>query len=217
VSSFYYDSSSLPKSEAGEAGLIYAEGTAAQIGATLAGLRAQPDVFLSVSIKPTHDGAAPYLVSEEVGRQQLSGGQSQSKPTVGGMGFGAGRAKAILQTPARAAKAEVAPGDEIETRVNTETLNAASSAAEGRARGIQRLSSDAKGQERGQVGIGAPEPVVQPLAQLPPRQRVLFMVRVVGGEQPPADAAKVRTAAEAEPAKPAEQSTPPADRPAQEE
>ena len=181
------DESLLWKSLAGEAGLIYAEGTAAQISAAFAGLRAQPDVFLSVSVKPTLDGAAPYGLLKEADRQPERGGEAEGKPGFTGMGRGVVRAKTLFQSPARAAKIEAAAGKD------GATLNS---------------------KENGQVGVAATGPASQPLAQSPSRQRVLFVLRVVGAEQPPAAAAKVQQGrVNAEAATPAEPTMPPADRP----
>ena len=68
-----------PKAAVPQAGgqreLIYdVEGTAAQIEATLAGLAAQPDVFLSFSVNPPQDKLAPTRLEFEQ-RTQVSGPQ----------------------------------------------------------------------------------------------------------------------------------------------
>ena len=109
--------------------LVYAEATPAQLKAVLAGLEAQPEVFLAVSVKPPKAGGG------ETGQESAA-------------------------VPAGPSPAGKAPAEEP-----------------GQARPL------AEAETQRQLRLQSTR---QQVAQSPPRQRVLFVVRVIGRDQPPA-------------------------------
>jgi autotransporter-associated beta strand protein len=95
-------------SAAGPLDLVYVEATPAQIEATLAGLAAQPNVFLSVSVQP-----APGEASQKSLSQYNRRGGEQSK-SEGGHDDGY-RAKAAPRLPEKAAQSDVVAADAMQT------------------------------------------------------------------------------------------------------
>ena len=84
------------------ADVVYCEATPAQIEAAVAGLAAQPDVFLSVSIKPSHDPAALQLARrlERYRRESVSAGASPKESgKEGAVVFGGRKAAGTASVP----------------------------------------------------------------------------------------------------------------------
>jgi autotransporter-associated beta strand protein len=88
--------------------VVYVEATPAQIEATLAGLAAQPNVFLSVSVQP-----APGEASQKSLSQYNRHGEEQSKAKGGH--DDSYRAKAATRLPEKAAQSGLAANDELQT------------------------------------------------------------------------------------------------------
>lgn len=226
--------------EAGDADLIFAEGTAAQIRATLAGLEAQPDVFLSVSVKPTQDAAGQNAALQDSRERSARSGATNGKASSGGIG--GIQAYELFQRSAKPARAKAVPGQDLASP------KALPPPAQQGAQQIQVPGADAKGVEKRQRGAAAPAPQPPAAAGLRPmakaaegqrpgpapdraqqslqsrqsaqsalRQQVLFVVRVVGGNPTPAAAVKVQAGTEVDAAKPAKPSPSPADRPSQQQ
>jgi len=63
---------------------VYVAATPSQIAATLAGLSARPDAFLSVSVEPKHDEETLNKIIPEIIQQQVRVGQFQSNQSLSG-------------------------------------------------------------------------------------------------------------------------------------
>ena len=95
-------------SAAGPLDLVYVEATPAQIEATLAGLAAQPNVFLSVLVQPAPGEALQKSLSQY---NRRGGEQSKSE---GGHDDGY-RAKAVPRLPEKAAQSDLVDADALQT------------------------------------------------------------------------------------------------------
>jgi hypothetical protein len=176
------------KAAAGEV-LMYAEATPAQLKAVLAGLEAQPDVFLAVAIKPAHGqtprdnyaynrqrrAAAPRksaAAGEKVG-EKSEGKEKAASPVGGGMGG------AAPESPA-AGQPATAPADQPA------------------AQQPQQAGPLADAQRQVQV-----QSTRQSVAKPSPRQQILFVVRVIGRDQQRAAKVQAKKDANAKAAEPA--------------
>jgi hypothetical protein len=215
--------------------LVFVEATPAQVTATLAGLSAQPEAFSSVSIKPEQDEAAGGTNWPAVVRQQVRNYGGQRKPVA------AGPKQAPLARSSARTQTESVKAEGMEE--NLKPLNLSSMAVQSRAQRIQLLDSGLKGKEQSQLGVVVQEsereapaenqsqPVagssgarrqsppsdraqIDSLAGRSPQQQVLFVLRVVGGDQSVSKAAKRQAGAPSDAAKPAEPATTPALEPA---
>jgi len=88
--------------------VVYVEATSAQIEATLAGLAAQPNVFLSVSVQPAPGAASQHSLSQYNRR-----GMEQSKSEGGH--DDSYRARAARRLPEKAAQSDSAANDALQT------------------------------------------------------------------------------------------------------
>jgi len=138
---------------AGEENMVEVEATAAQLDATLAGLKAQPDLFGSFSVQRNVNAYRGNLAAAVASQEKRLSSQSAA-------------AKSPLAT-----------------------------------------ASPTKAEQRIERHL-AP----QPLAGPPARQRMLFVLRVVGADHPPI-AAKAQDKTKIDAAKPAEPATPPGNAP----
>jgi hypothetical protein len=163
--------------------VVYAEATPAQIEAALAGLAAQPKVFLAVSIGPAQGAASSALASES-----LSRGAEQSRVV------GSREQITSGETSSR--------GQQIPTGAAAPVL------------ATQQPTREARSTE-GQRQMGQQLWQWQ-LAQSAPRQQVVFVLRVIGGNQAAATSqSQVNPATDA--AHESKSSSPPAASPAKRE
>ena len=178
-----------PPPESGKVNLIYVEATPEQIEATLAALAARPKAFSNVSVNPPR-GAPP---------SHLALGRLKARPKAG-VGGGTGfRDKATARALGKAAKAA--------SRGGAGTFDAAPPAnnlAESRqipargpdprkeANGRGKLDADEADEHEADRSRQEAEKEEKRQTRSParsvPRQRVLFVLRNVGGDQPPAEA-----------------------------
>lgn len=211
-----------PSEAADNESYVYVEATPAQISATLAGLTAQPDVFLAVSVGPAQDVESREMVRQYVGRDQvalmnlgkLRGGQAQSKTAIGSpvqADKPAAMPKDAVATPAPAAAAapEAMPesdsgASEVESKneLGIAATQQPQSLSVGKTAGRVRASVQSQPQLSKQLQS-------QQLAQSALRQRVLFVVRVVDGE-PLLGGAKAQDGVKADVATPAKEANDPA-------
>ncbi len=201
---------------AGKENLIYVEATAAQIEAVLAGLAAQPHVFLSNSVQRE---AIPRNGPATLGAVPPAGWEFMQRTQVAGPDAGRG-AVGQLDIVVRDRMQQQPVADESPSAFSGSSQNVAQppSAVQNRLRqpgaAVPQvdLGIDPKSMEDGrQAGDRSQQ---QQLAQPAPRQRVLFVLNVAGGGHPPA-AAKAGSGLGAGAAKPAEAASPPANLPVQ--
>ena len=193
--------------------LVYVEATPAQLEATIAGLAAQPDVFLSVSVGSAKDGVAGESLRQwtdyyaRSAKSELRGGLNVRAPAKMNDSKAAAEDDNEL---AKAAAPAVTPqpvqqleADAFQDRLGGTGFGGILGTAQEPAEpsSTEELKRDATRtkNKRGLQQQAAPPP----LAQSAPQQQVLFVLRVVGGD-PPTSAAKARTGAEAA-TEPAEQ------------
>ncbi len=181
------DAEIAPPPESGEVNLIYVEATPEQIEATLAALAARPKDFSNVSVNPPR-GAPPSRLALD---RRL-----EARPKAGSAGtFGGAPLKDNLaesqQTPARGPDTL---GEEIgQGKPDADEHDA------------DRSRQEAKKEEKRKTRSPS-----QPV----PRQRVLFVLRNVGGDQPPVEAARIQAAEQPEATGAKQQAAPPAKAPA---
>lgn len=180
------DAEIAPPPESGEVNLIYVEATPEQIEATLAALVAQPKAFSNVSVNPPRGATL----------SRLALGRLEARPKAGaGEGF---REKSTARATGKAAKSEAA------LRGGAGTFGAAPPANNlAKSRQTPARGPDPLGEAIGRGKLDADEHDADRLrqeaekeekrktrspARSVPRQRVLFVLRNVGGDQPPAEA-----------------------------
>ncbi len=158
---------------ADEEAFIDVEATRPQLDATLAGLRAQPAMFISFAVKPNADG--------------LRGEQSAIVP--------AGRyQQSSSQFSARRSLSEAtSAGGEQQSRQNLQPATQ------------QNLQQSPPAWQQ----LSQKQVRFQQSVEPPARQRVVFVLHLVGNDHPPA-AAKRPGGVYSGPSKPAEQTAPPA-------
>jgi hypothetical protein len=155
------------KAAAGQS-LVYAEATPAQLKAVLAGLEAQPEVFLSVSVGPTQDKdlADRYAYDRErrapAPRKSSDAGQEHADKKTAKVGDGEVAAESPPAGRPAPRAAKQAPADQPQQ---------AGPLAESQ----RQLHSQS---------------VRQSVAKPSPRQQVLFVVRIIGRDQQPEAAKK---------------------------
>jgi anti-sigma factor RsiW len=184
-----------------EPALIYlhADATPAQLAATLTSLRSHTEAFGSVSVQPARDERSRVLV-----RQFAAGDRAAGKLGAADVNS-AYSAKAPSRAATKTVKAEAERHDRPAPYGSTPS---------------SKLEFQQKvhvaGPSAGRGTVGQLDMTVregawqsQALARSPPRQQVLFVLRVVGGDRPPV-AAKAKTRMEPDTAKPAAAATPPA-------
>ncbi|MBU4398757.1 MAG: hypothetical protein KKE86_05405 [Planctomycetes bacterium] len=213
------DAEIAPPPESGEVALIYVEATPEQIEATLAALAARPKAFSNVSVNPPRGAPPSHLALGRLGR-------IEARPKAGaGVGAGEGfREKATAREPGKAAQSEAA------SRGGAGTFGAAPPANNlAESQQTPARDPDAPGEANGRIEADADEHDADKLrretkkkedrhtqssAQPIPRQRVLFVLRVAGGDHPPAAAARIKAADQPEAAKSKQEAAPPAEAPA---
>jgi hypothetical protein len=197
----------LQKAMAAEnADFVFVEATPAQVKAALAGLEAQPDVFVSVSVKPSQGESLPRFVHHYYARQI---NRDESKA-------GEGRGPGLQGSVAKSAPPPLAPkacAPPVASKGDATALGAAPSNSSAKAAGVMekpganagsasRSPSAANGaasqREAGQIPSPAspkaenqpaaeasqpqsaalPSQTAQPQVVAAPLQRVLFVVRV---------------------------------------
>jgi hypothetical protein len=195
-----------PETEAADT--IYVEATPAQVKAVLAGLAAQPEVFIAVSAEPVEGRRAEEIVRQY---QYAPRGQAQFKSVLGSGRHGFQGEDATGQ-PAKLAESETTPkdGKNAEQAPGATPSQAAASsprrptpaAADGehkqvgpapKARAMERGEAEAPAEEAKPDESRQQQPSqAQQTPQPAPRQQVLFVFRVVGGQPPtaPMDSAK---------------------------
>jgi len=199
-----------------EVDLVYVEATPAQIEATIAGLSARPEVFLSVSIEPKQNESAQrfqrYARSGGGLRQDSEGGDplmhrskaaapATTKADLADSAQKGGRAKAFGAAPSAAPQAPALPGGEK----NQSVAAARQSAAE-----PQRAQSSIDAGRQLQTQFRSRQ-----LAPSSSRQQVLFVLRVVDHASSVATSAKVRAAEQIDASKAAKIAPSPSQEPAQ--
>lgn len=210
---------------AGKADVLYAEATTAQIDATLAGLRAQPNVFLSYSLSRMAGGLPPELADRLIVVDAKAG------KSAFGVGERAVRAKAAAPTPTSnaepraalgraSAKPKAAPPTvlEFQQRVQVAGPQAGRGAVGQLDVTVRERTQSQPGAKRDQDAVTsfearprANEPAQQPQSVQPsPRQRVLFVLNVVGGKDHSPAATKAGTGVAADAVKPSEPAASPA-------
>lgn len=189
-----------------EPALIYlhADATPAQLAATLTSLRSHTEAFWSVSVHPARDERSRVLI-----RQLAAGDRAGGKSGAADVNS-AYSAKAPSRAATKTVKAEAERHDRPAPYGSTPSPKLEFQ---------QKVHVAGPGAGRGTVGqldMTVREVVreSQVLALSPPRQQVLFVLRVVSGDRPPV-AAKAKARMEPDAAKPAAAATPPAAEPAQ--
>ena len=183
------DAEIAPPPESGKVNLIYVEATPEQIKATLAALAAQPNAFSNVSVNPPRGAPSSHLA---LGRRL------KARPKAGaGAGTFGGAPPADNLAESRQTQAR--GPDPLEKAIGRGKLNADEHDAD-------RSRQEAKKGEKRKTR--SPSRSV-------PRQRVLFVLRNVGGDRPPAAAARIQAADQPEAAKPKQDAAPPAKAPAE--
>ena len=210
--------------------LIYVEAAPEQIEATLAALAGQPKAFSNVSVNPpqavppadlafsrpeeqTQAGAVAGEESQE--KSSAAGGKAAAKASPrGGEMFGSpGSANGPTEaekTPAPApAAANPTPNQAAVEDANKRDESSAKAKEPEKDRSQQSAQKDQDNRQ------SQPRSQSQPPGRPAARQRVLFVLRNIGGAQPPVAAARIQPADQTEASKPkAQQSAPPAKKPA---
>jgi hypothetical protein len=208
----------------GTAKFVYdVEASQAQIQATLAALAAQPKAFLSFSVAPR---GAPGQPGDAYQPPMLASDKAQLKSAVGGMGGGMGGQFQFNQNVRVAGpESNAGPSGELDIKVTQtapERVNAKNAPASGEAGKKAEVQAPSKPQPQQAITSTLVQQQAQPQSLLlPSRQRVLFVLNVVGDATAPvASKAAAKLPAEAEAAKaaaePALPATPPVNAPAKE-
>ena len=206
--------------------LIYVEATPEQIEATLAALAGRPKAFSNVSVNPpqaippanlafsrpdgqTQAGAVAGEESREKSPARSAGKAAQPKASPrGGEMFGAPQ-PANGPAAAEKAPAPAAPNPAAVEDANKRDGSNAKAKEPEKVRSRQEAKSEKDNRQ------SQPPSQTQPPTQPAARQRVLFVLRNVGGAQPPVAAARVQAAEQTEGSKSqAQQAAPPAKKPA---
>jgi hypothetical protein len=210
----------------GNASFVYVEATPAQIAATLAGLAAQPDVFLAVSLKPAEDEQSQAMVRRYVARDQAVrneasglGGQIQSKVAIRSARSAAAAGKPAAAPENRPATLGAAampapeplPQSAALTEVKAESMPDEEAAVAEKQPSFSATEVPDREAKPAKVlrQLQKPSQTQQQLAPSALRQRVLFVVRVVDGDQPPS-AAKSPVGVEADSVAPVKAANDPA-------
>jgi hypothetical protein len=164
--------------------VVYAEGTRAQFKAVLAGLEAQPDVFLAMSVEPAQgqtpqDGFAQLPQRRAAGQRKSAAGgeqelQEKERPPAKGRTGDAAKRPGL----AKAGSSEAAPEG---------TEAGAAAPAPGGPSGAGESPRDGRSaEEQRQMRLQSQREQVD--QSVVPRQRIMFVLRVVGGGQSAAPA-----------------------------
>ncbi len=196
--------SPMPQAEAEDA--VYIEATPAQVKAVLAGLAAQPEVFLAVSAQPVEGRPAEEIVQEyrraRRGEEQFRSavfGARQDRMDQGPSQGGAGPAKS--KAPAEGQKAEqppaaapppppslsagaapAAPAPSPPAGAETKPTGPPPRERAFEQRETEKSQTEMPAEEDGQQQAPRPQQAAQPA----PPQRVLFVLRAAGGPPPTA-------------------------------
>ena len=195
------DEKTLPRLlPTGEEEIVDVEATAAQIEATVAGLEAQPNVFLSVSVSPAEQEPPSKVARQPVDRGKEQPSSLLKKGATAGLPSSAGE-NSRKNTAGQASSGTQTPEIPLFQRAAKPLFDQKS----GLPREAQSMENRRQLQKQLQI-----QQLGRPMSQ----QRVTFVVRVVGGDRPPA-ATNAGVGVEPNVAKPAEEAKPPANLPTQ--
>ena len=176
--------------------VVYAEGTRAQFKAVLAGLEAQPDVFLAIAVEPAQgqtpqDGfaQAPQRPAAGQGKSPAAAYQGKSPAAAGQRKWPAMPTKKIpkkrREPRRRVGKDETVqgPGKAGQPQAGPEAAGGGQGALGGFRGALEPQRDGRSAKQRQMRQQSRREQVDQSTV---PRQRIVFVLRVVGGGRPAA-------------------------------